>query len=240
MPRPALLVLLRLASPDAVAEARASRGRPVRTLVIGLAAIGLFGAAAFAAIHLATAEGPPRPPAAQAPAAAEPTAQAAVPGTPTLPSGGPAGPLYQPPPPLQAQVPVPRVLPPEGSWEAIPPAARAGALGPVGVDVGRDLIVLQEQLSACFNPEVASQTGRAAPTRTADPESQQDLAETILVLELEAGPGTVRIVDAPLESHGSADDMTIACAQRLLRGRTIPSQAARPGGRYRLLQQLHP
>lgn len=208
----------------------------MRPLVLGAVAIALFGLAAFAAIFFLTGDGPSVPRAAPGPVAAAPEPAPPAP----LPTGGAAGPFYQPPPPNPAvEVPVPRYQPPKGSWEAITPAARASALGPVGADVGRELIALQDQLSTCFDAEVAAQSGRIVPTRTADPTSQQDLSETVLVLQLETGSGTVRIVDAPIESHGGAEDATIACAQRILRGRTIDSPSARPGGRHRLMLQLH-
>jgi hypothetical protein len=207
----------------------------VRALLYGTVAIAVFGAAAFAGVYWATAGDRGARPAGMDPLPALPP-EPAPPPLPDFSRLPPPAAILSPPQP----VPIPRYQPPKDSWEAIAPAARASTLGPVGVDVGRDLIALQDQLSTCFNPEVASQAGRAAPSRTADPESHQDLAETILVLELEAGNGTVRIVDAPIESHGSAEDMTIACAQRVLRGRTIHSATARAGGRYRLLHQLHP
>lgn len=208
----------------------------MRPLVLGAVAIALFGLAAFAAIFFLTGDGPSVPRAAPGPVAAAPEPAPPAP----LPTGGAAGPFYQPPPPNPAvEVPVPRYQPPKGSWEAITPVARASALGPVGTDVGRDLLVVQDQLSSCFDASVAAQRGRAAPTQTADPTSHQDLAETILVLELETGSGSVRIVDAPIESHGAADDTVIACAQQILRGRTIESPFAKPGARHRLMLQLH-
>lgn len=212
----------------------------MRPLVIGAVAIALFGLTAFGAVAYLTSDGSSRPPA----AALEPVAAAPVPAPaapPALPTGGAAGPFYQPPPAeLPVEAPVARYQPPKESWEAITPAARASALGPVGADVGRDLLVVQDQLSTCFDAAVAAQSGRIAPTQTADPTSHQDLRETILVLELETGSGTVRIADAPIESHGTADDATIACAQQILRGRTIRSPSAKPGGRHRLMMQLHP
>lgn len=153
-------------------------------------------------------------------------------------------PSFAPPPEPSGMEPegpnLPRYEPPRGSWEAVAPVARAAALGPSGAAVGRDLIALQGQLTTCFDEATAARFAREQPTQTLDPERLEETGATVLVLEIETAPGRATIVDAPLETRGSASDGAIACAQRLLRGRTVRTTDGRPPARHRLLFNLHP
>lgn len=207
----------------------------MRTFFIGAAAICAVAAAMLVAIYLATS-GPtpgrdaPRP--AQAP---EPVAAPAIPAPPqaTL------NPFARPDAPAPETIPGPaRLVPPAGTWEAIPVVARASALGPVGGAVGRGLIALQPQLAACFDPAAEVRFARQDFTSVRDAEPMEDQGATILVLQLDVAPGKVTVVDAPLETRGEASDAVIVCAQRLLRGRTFELPGMQASGRYRMLHPL--
>jgi hypothetical protein len=213
----------------------------LRRPVIALAALGLFAAAAFGSIYFLTLDGPSS-------GGAPPVAAAPSPEPGPLPAASPAarepgGRLtFAPPPPPQnvSEVSAPRYEPPEGTWEAIPAAARPNALGPVGAAIGRDLIELQDELGTCFDPAVAARSGGTRITQTQDLVRREDIGETILVLQIETGARSARIVDAPVDVPGRADESTIACAQRLLRGRSVLVAGARPGVRSRMIFHLHP
>lgn len=207
-------------------------------------AVTLLVAAAFGAmawIYVATEDGPRPASAALAPPL--PAPDAAPPAPIVLPPPAP-GPAFAPPPEPPGMEPeepaLARYRPPSGSWESVAPVVRAAALGPAGTVVGRDLIALQPQLAACFQEASVARFGREQPTQTLDVERLEDTGVTVLVLQVETAPGRATIVDAPLETRGGASDGAIACAQRLLRGRTLRTADARPPARHRLLFNLHP
>jgi hypothetical protein len=180
-----------------------------------------------------------------------PAAPAPVPEPPPVDGGPPAGrsaagfPL--PPsgpgaPPLAAAIeygPAPS-KPPEGSWEAVAPVARAGSLGPVGVAIAQDLAELKPNLDECFSAASQARNAGQAVTAVKDEVVAEDNGATTLMLQVEGSAGELRIVDAPVEMRGSASDGLIACAQRVLRGRVIPSGAARAGTRFRIPFPLTP
>lgn len=56
----------------------------------------------------------------------------------------------------------------------------------------------------------------------------------VLMLELENLDGSVRILDAAIQTKGDASDAFVACAQGTLRNQVIAAPAARPGSRSRL------
>ncbi len=134
-------------------------------------------------------------------------------------------PTYEPSPPP----------PPEGSWEAVKPAARLGALGPVGAAIGRGLNELKDEIDVCFDEDVQARHGPLRVTRTQDGSPiEEDGQNTILMLQLEAQQGSVEIVDAPIETQGSAGEGLVACVQRILRGRSVEVQGVKDGQRYRV------
>jgi len=207
----------------------------LRKFVVAAVAIVAFGAFAMLVIALAPvgpgtldgtsgsspSQGPPPPlpplPAASAPSA--PPAGLAV--TPQV--------IYAPADPP----------PPPGSWEAVKPVARLGALGPVGAAVGRELNELQPELSACFDEVAQAQHGQQpfSATGVAEPAGT---GPAVLVLLLEMEAGAVRIVDAPVDRRGGASDGLIACAQGVLRGHVVKAPGARPGQRARVMFTLVP
>jgi hypothetical protein len=214
----------------------------LRKLALAGGAVLLFAGAAVLLVTLATSTGPgpSSAPAATvvAPAPAEVPDAGSVPppplpkdtatGLPVLPTGGPsAAPPSDPLPPQ----------PPKGSWEAVPPAARASTLGPLGAAVGRELLDLQPRLSACFDEVSQARHGQQAVAETQDGTLGEGGA-TVLMLEIEASSDEVLIVDAPVESRGGAGDGLIACAQQVLRGQRIAAPGAKPGQRFRLMHSL--
>ncbi len=217
---------------------------PGRRLLSGVVAIAALAGGSVLAISLATREAGPPPRRVAAPA------EAAAPAPPPAPPeiGIAAAPASTAPPagllgqgvPVEVVREAPPAPPPAGSWEAVPLSPRPAGLGPMGAALGRELNDLQPALSACFDEEVQARHGAAPVTRTAEA-APDDVGVTVLVLELEAGGGTVRVVDAPVESRGGASDGLIACAQRVLRGKVFEAPVGpRQGGRHRVLFPLSP
>jgi hypothetical protein len=205
-----------------------------------IAAVAIVAALALAVVVIAIATSGPS----SAPGA---TAISPVPGpeggalSGTAPGSlGPTGPGWtaapKPPPPIEVLGP-PRPVPPEGSWEAVPPVARPAALGKVGAAVGRALLELKPRLDACFDEDTQARFGPRPHTVVKD-YAPIESRTTILMLQIEETGGQARIVDAPVESQGRASDGLIACAQQVLRGRTVDVPEARAGVRHRLLYAL--
>jgi len=206
----------------------------MRGFFLGAAAILLFTLMAMLAIYFLV---PDAPSLAALSADATPAPAPADAGMPqSLPSLSLVRPPDPPPPPLIAGPPPPR--PQEGSWEAVPPVARASEAGPVGAALGRELNELQPRLSNCFDEDVQARHGLEGVTRTSDYAPLEEQGATILMLQVETRPGEIRIVEAPVETRGGASDGLLACAQRVLRGHTLKTHEARAVGRYRILYSL--
>jgi len=205
------------------------------------ATIVLVGGGGILAILVMTAPSPapsalPGPVEAQAPVAPA----AGVPAAPTPPPNVDPALLPRPGlPPPRLQYGPPPVRAPAGTWEAVAPVARAGALGPAGVALHQGLGSLEPRLSECFDEVVQARHGQS-PTSAVNEDfaSVAEGAATILMLQVETLQDAVRIVDAPVESRGRAGDGLIACAQRVLRGQTFPAAGVKPGARHRLIYQL--
>ncbi len=215
-----------------------------RLVLAGIAAIALlFGGSALILVRLVDDPASPgaSPQARQAPASPAPPPDLS--GLPALPGAGlpNAGALQ--PRPMSAPRPIaygpPPPAPPPGSWEAVPVAAKAKSLGPLGAGVSRGLTALKDELRACFDPEVASRHGGAVAV-AADAELPDETGQIALALQLELQQDAVRIADAPVETKGDAADETIACAQAILRGRTFKVPGAKAGERHRLRYVLTP
>jgi predicted transcriptional regulator len=103
-----------------------------------------------------------------------------------------------------------------------------------------DLSELQPRLAACFDEVAQSRHGATAFSRTTDYTGQETGGTPVLVLEIETGPGRVRIVDAPVETQGGASDGLVACAQQVLRGRVVAAPGVEAGQRARLTYPLVP
>lgn len=212
----------------------------MKLALLGIVAVALVAGAGFLAVWWATrpiAEPQPRP------AVATLTPDAAAP--PAAPLQGaaatPTPSLAPPPPPRVSPVPAPlaqvRHAPapaaPEGAaWEEIPPipVRRLPAISSA-------LEQARPRLARCFDPEEQARHARRSYTSIGSPRAGPGGA--VLLLELEAAPGgTLRVVDAPVEARGAAEDGLLACAQEALRGlelgRTRGGDPARLRVRYPL------
>jgi hypothetical protein len=107
----------------------------------------------------------------------------------------------------------------------VTPVTRASDLGLLGEPVARALSELQPRLATCFDAEPQDERN--------DRDTGADAA-AVLMLHLESGEGEVRIVDAAVESRGAVGDGVVACAQQLLRERTVAVPGATSGSRHRL------
>jgi hypothetical protein len=62
----------------------------------------------------------------------------------------------------------------------------------------------------------------------------------VVVLQLEVGAeGRVRVVGAPVETRGAAEDGLLACFQEQVQGLELPGSGT-PGARYRVRYTLAP
>lgn len=120
-----------------------------------------------------------------------------------------------------------------GSWEATPIAAQGRALGRAGVDLEQGLQDLQAEISRCFSK--AGQSGYAGRRvlEIKNPEGD-DTGRTIVVLQVEADRGELRISEAPVEIRSGASNATLACVQDKLRNVSVSSSAQVPAHRFRL------
>ncbi len=202
-----------------------------RLLLVAGGGILALGAAAILLILLVTPGGRQGDPSVDAAAGAP----SVPPPLPSLQGALAPRPEIPPPPLIVNPAPPP---PAEGTWEAVPQVARAAEAGPVGAAVGRELNELQPRLAACFDEDRQARHGRDRVSRSGDALPMDDTGTTILVLQVEAGGGRARIVDAPVETQGGASDGLVACAQQVLRGHVVPTPAATDPARSRILFTL--
>jgi hypothetical protein len=211
-----------------------------RLVIAALAGIGLLGLGSLAFIGLAPTGGPTMSDAGPAPV--EPVARTAPDGVappprPTIP--GSTASLVPPgwtPSITLGGTPPP---PPPDSWEAIPPVARAARLGRAGAAIAQELNELNPRLASCFEQDAQQRHAQEGHTTIQDTSALEDGAGTVLILQVEVRAGEARIVDAPVSTYGGASDAVVACAQRILRGHSIPVADPKPG-RYRILFPLAP
>ncbi len=213
-------------------------------IAVAVGAILLLAGGAMLAVYLMSREPAPAaaspavlalPPATQDPAPA-PTA-APAPDlsrlTPAPLGPPPSPPVYGPRPPE----------PPPGTWEAVPPVPRLGRLGPPGAALNVRLNELQSSIATCF-AQASARGGRVAETdnytETKDAGQVAEQGAAVLMLHVEATAGALRIIDAPVDTQGSASPGAIACVQGLLRGQVVPAPDARTGERYRIPHVVTP
>jgi hypothetical protein len=125
-----------------------------------------------------------------------------------------------------------RVSEEERSWEQIRPLAKP--IAPL-------VHALAEPVAPCFDEYTQARFGPKPHTSLSDVSgSGSGLAS--LMLELEAVDGGLRIVDAPVAQLGAAGDGLVACAQQVLRGRTIllPQLQYPPGEHLTMIYALRP
>jgi hypothetical protein len=205
------------------------------------AAVAALVVAALVGIAVVTGDGPARPGAPGAPGASAAAAAAApLPDAPAqagaVPASGagptvpatlvPTAPLPAPPPPppLAAELRDP--------WDTVP------VLGRSRTGLGRSLEAmvadLGPEVATCFDPAVHSRYAPRGFTPYRGQDGTGDVDQAGLMLELEAGAEGLRIVGAPVESRGRLDDDTLACAQHLVQGRTLPVAGAATGARFKV------
>jgi hypothetical protein len=195
----------------------------VRRLVL-IAAVGILGigAAAIGTIMWITS-GPP----------GDGPEQVAGPGWDSQDGGTVPGQGDLPPLPQPLRVPSSALVSPEQrAWEEIRPLTRP--IAPL-------VRAISPPLEPCFDEETKARFGPAPHTSVSDA-SPSGSGPTTLVLWLEAVDGGLRIVDAPVARVGLGGDGLVACAQRVLRGRTValPQLRYKPGDRLTMSYTLNP
>lgn len=203
----------------------------MRRLLLGvLAVVALFAASIGGLILLerpAPVSGGPTPPGA-APQVAAPAAEPPV--VQRAPVVAQAPPSERPSPPLSLARPAP-VEPRRGDWEQIPPA-RLESVPTLSMAIDQ----ARPRLAPCSDPEVQGRYGRRPFTALGTP--HPGTGPAVVVLQLEAGAdGRVRVVDAPVETRGAAEDGLLACFQEQVRGLELPGSGS-PGARYRVRYTL--
>jgi hypothetical protein len=205
-----------------------------RPLVLAVVGILVVAGGSLAVILMADSSGTPSEVA--APAADGSTAGQPLSPLPPLPGapgadGSPSSAQgwVAPPAPQQGLLQAPD----KDSWDAVPIAAKAVSMGPVGVAISRALQEVQPEVSACFDEAVQSRFGQQK-IAVMNYAPNDEAGSTVLVLEMETLHDAVQIVDALAETRGSASDGLIACAQSALRGHRLATPGARPGQRLRL------
>jgi hypothetical protein len=116
---------------------------------------------------------------------------------------------------------------------------RARTLGRTGLDLEQGLEELQLGLGSCFRRRAAP-TAEPGAAREADQPAPDDTGTTVVVLQVEAGGGELKVIDAPVEVRAGASDAAIACIQEKLRGVRIASEAKPPAPRFRLRYDVTP
>ena len=217
-----------------------------RPLLVGLAGIGALGLGLAGVVAYATRDRPfapwAAPEVAPAPAPApDPPAAAPVPSpSPSAAPIVPLGPISVVVPPEPA---APPRAPPRGSWEDVDPVGRPAELGAIGPAVSMALNDASAKVAHCFDPDTEARhaSSGVVPVAASDGTTVAgNGVPAVLLLELETADGAVRIVDAPVESQGTTGDGVVLCAQRALRGLSLPAPGARPGERHRLRYPLLP
>lgn len=157
----------------------------------------------------------------------------------TLPaSASPSAPAAAPPAaPLRSRAPASGPSMARASWSASTqdPSSPPMASRVIRKVVRRALLAapVQSRLARC-----ADQAGGFGGPAEGGPNPRGKPA--LLMLELEALGGEVRIVEARVREWGSASEATASCARDVLRGRIIPAATVHGGGRMRMPFPLSP
>jgi hypothetical protein len=116
-----------------------------------------------------------------------------------------------------------------------PPPAAVSARPIVGGERSR----LRRQLVASLD-DLRSRVGACSSHEGAGRSIQhgQRAQETVLTLEVEVLHGRMQVVDAAVQTQGSASGAFVSCAQRSLRGQIVRAPAAKAGGRMRMPLRL--
>jgi hypothetical protein len=159
-----------------------------------------------------------------------PTPDAVATGAPGVQADGGASPL---PPEMSFRVPSSALLPPEQrAWEQIRPLTKP--IAPL-------VRALASPVAPCFDEETKARFGPRPHSSLSDA-TGADPGTATLMLQMEAVEGGLRIIDAPVASLGASSDGLVACAQQVLRGRTVPLPQLQyqPGDRVTMNYNLLP
>jgi hypothetical protein len=155
-----------------------------------------------------------------APLAAAPPVDAAAPP----PRPRPAGALLARPAPVVGVV---------GPWDSITPAPLRS-----WPTLASALEEARPRLAPCYDEETQARYGPRPFSAIGAPRPGTGAA--VLILELEASSGgRMRVVDAPVESRGAAEDGLLSCVQEALRGLELKGPEG-PGARFRVRYPLRP
>jgi hypothetical protein len=205
--------------------------RPRTLLTAGIAAAGLFGAAAVGLLALLDQPGRP----AQGAPLADPAAAASVPPV-TLPAAYLTSTALAteriPEPPARPGIRGARIARATSAWDDVPVAAREQQLGPVAPHVRAALSAARDQMDTCFEEEDARQ--RAQPARAPRAGADTVRGPGVLVLRLESRQDGLDVVGTEVESYGTSSRELARCAGQVLTGWPIEAQGATAGMRYRL------
>jgi hypothetical protein len=197
-----------------------------RLVTVALISILALGAAATAVILWATSETGVK----AAGTSAQPTPNALATGAPRFQPDGSSSPL---PPEMALRVPSSALLPPEQrAWEQIRPLTKP--IAPL-------VRALASPVAPCFDEESKARFGPRPHSSLSDATGAEPGTAT-LMLQMEAVEGGLRILDAPVASLGPSSDGLVACAQQVLRGRTVllPQLQYQPGDRVTMTYKLLP
>jgi hypothetical protein len=197
-----------------------------RLVIVALTGILALGATATAVILWATSEAGGEVVRTSDP----PTPGAVATGAPRFQADGGAPPL---PPEMSLRVPSSAMLPPEqGAWEQIRPLTKP--IAPL-------VRALASPVAPCFDEETQARFGPRPHSSLSDA-TGADPGTATLMLQMEAVEGGLRIIDAPVASLGASSDGLVACAQQVLRGRTVPLPQLQyqPGDRVTMTYKLLP
>ena len=120
----------------------------------------------------------------------------------------------------------------------MPPAPRLASLGPLGGAILRALNDVEPRVTACFDEDSQARHGPVVPTQAGDASADEAATQPVLMLEIETGAGTARIVDAPVDARAGASDGLLSCVQGALRGLAVSYPQGKPGKRYRVSYPL--
>jgi hypothetical protein len=93
-------------------------------------------------------------------------------------------------------------------------------------------------LAPCYDPDVQAQYGGRPYSAVGAPRPGAGVPVVLVQVETFA-EGRARVVDAPVESRGSAEDGLLACIQERLRGLEVQGRGA-AGSRFRIRYALSP
>jgi hypothetical protein len=205
-----------------------------RTLLLGVAAILVLGAASLAFVLWS---GQAEAPATGGQAAAGDAPAAAAGTVPSAPGTAGAGAAQEPVAPDPEPLPPPRIRgrPRAASsvaWEDVPTAARLADLGPeLAVPVNAALREARKAMDSCFEEDTRLLATRPAPQYGPD---DQPRGPAVLVLRIESRAGGLDVVDTEVDSQGTSTPELVDCARHVLKGWPMPAAAAAPGTRLRL------